>query len=132
MRLSRILVIDDDELNNFALGKFLESYITSSNYIVQTNGWEAIEYLERCKQKKETAPDIIFVDLSMPDMDGFEFLGYYQKNFHAALPKTQLMILTCSTRGTDEEKALAYSCVKGYLSKPLSDEKMTQILGEEV
>lgn len=132
MRLSRILVIDDDELNNFALGKFLESYIAPSNYIVQTNGWEAIEHLERCKQKKETAPDIIFVDLSMPDMDGFEFLGYYQKNFHAALPKTQLMILTCSTRGDDEEKALAYSCVKGYLSKPLSDEKMTQILGEEV
>lgn|SRR5690606_1804124 len=128
MKLRRILVIDDDELNNFALGKFLESYISPSNYIVQTNGWEAIEHLERCKQKKETAPDIIFVDLSMPDMDGFEFLGYYQKNFFNAFPKTKLMILTCSSRDSDEKKALEYSCVLEYLSKPLSDEKMAQIM----
>lgn len=129
MKLQRILVIDDDELNNFAIGKFLESYIAPSNIVVQTNGWEAIEHLERCKQKKETAPDIIFVDLSMPDMDGFEFLGYYQKNFHEALPNTKLMILTCSTRDSDEKKALAYSCVSDYLSKPLSDEKMNEFVG---
>lgn len=128
MKLHRILLIDDDEQNNFAMRHFLKNYILEEDLTIQTNGWEAIEFLERVKQRKEDAPQLIIVDLKMPDMDGFEFLGYYKKNFHKELSKSKLIVVTSSGRQKDKAKALEYECVTDFLTKPLTDPDMLKII----
>jgi CheY-like chemotaxis protein len=129
-QLNCILVIDDDEPTNFFTAMILEeSGCTRHTKIVQS-GMEALEYLIKSEtvnpDPEFPSPDLIFLDINMPAMDGWEFLEEYKK-----LNKTQEMIvvmLTTSLFPEDRIKAKELQEISCFENKPLTAEKITSVL----
>ena len=126
MNINHLLLIDDDEVNNFLVEEILRETPLLGRFTVKLSGEEALTYLENCAEGS-LFPDLILVDLKMPQMDGFEFVEHYEQQFKAAHPQTQLMMLTSSLREADKQQALSYPTVRNFLNKPLDDQKLQTI-----
>ncbi|WP_192462126.1 response regulator [Euzebyella saccharophila] len=114
-----ILLVEDDEVTLF-LAKLLLNKIGYDNVDTCLNGLEASNYL------KNNSPSLIFLDLNMPIMDGFELLEEMRtKNL---CPTTKVVILTSSSRPDDRLKAVEFANVIEFLEKPLSKEKFEDIM----
>ena len=131
-RLKTILLIDDDETTNF-LNRRLRSRMDIADDIrVVTNGEEALDYLEKAFAEVENypRPDLIFVDIKMSVMDGFEFLEEYQKFDEADKDKTIMLMLTSSASFYDLEKLKNFPEVLKHYSKPLAEADVREIMQE--
>lgn len=132
-KLHNILLVDDDEITNFINTDIISSMCITENVQVCENGREAIIYLEKAyadpPQEGCIPPDIIFLDLNMPVMNGFEFLREYQQRFGNTSYCKVIIMLTTSLRDEDIDYALKLkSTVTDYLEKPLTEEKVKNII----
>lgn len=117
-------IIDDDNIFVFVLKKLLEK---NENFVQVRdfkNGEDVIEILEN-----DTAefPDIILLDINMPVVDGWQFLQKLEE-----LPnkdKLNIFVMSSSIDVADVEKAKQFTTVKNYISKPINQEKLNQLLG---
>lgn len=124
-KLSCILLIDDNpDDNRFHQIIIKKMGITDSIQIVQ-NGLEAIEFL---KKQNEVIPELIFLDINMPKMNGWEFLVAYKDLNIEQKAKALIVMLTTSTNPDDEKKAKEIQEVMDFQPKPLSVESLTVIL----
>ena len=117
--LLNILLVDDDPVSNFLAKKNLEKLGFKQVKPVE-NGQEALDYLDY------EAPDLLFLDLNMPVMDGLEFLR--QTKEKDLLDKIRVIVLTSSIRPEDKAKSLHYENVLDYVEKPLNEEKIENLL----
>jgi CheY-like chemotaxis protein len=125
--IKRLLLLDDDELgNNLVSLVFKESGLVET-FTIFTNGWETLEYLEKLELQGAQFPDLILVDLKMPEMDGFEFIERYSKQYRTVHSDTNLVILTSSIREKDKSQALTTAHVSAYIHKPLTTEKINSL-----
>ena len=115
-----VLLVEDDEITNFISTNVLKG-LGIKNVKAVENGLQACSYLE------ENCPDLIFLDISMPVMDGFEFLENIEKKGDCS-DKTQIVILTSSMRPSDRKKAEMFNNIIAYIEKPLDAEKVKKIL----
>jgi CheY-like chemotaxis protein len=127
-RQKNILWLDDDEVLKLIADQIfspLAEYI--EGYCFFTDGYSALSYLEEC-DKNQTFPDLLLVDIKMPGLDGYEFLKHYSKRFHSKYHDTQIYMLSSSIRSADMEKIKTFPFVNDYLIKPLSMEKIRELL----
>jgi CheY-like chemotaxis protein len=122
-KINCILLIDDNPADN----EFHKIRITKAgicNHIkIVTSGREAIDYLMKVGDAKEESypkPDLIFLDINMPGMNGFEFLEEYKKLASKLKSKVVIVMLTNSLNPDDQKRALATHEVSEYQNKPLS------------
>ena len=117
-----IFLIDDDEIQNIINRKIIE--LVDSKIVVTTflDAQSALNMLSEGNQK----PNIIFLDINMPRMNGWDFLKIYEE-MEMDIP---VMILTSSINNHDKEKSQSYPSVGGFLSKPLSTEHLKDILSD--
>lgn len=113
-----ILIIDDDEINNFIIRKRINSLGSSFATKYLLSGESALSYLQDCVTSQRNLPNVVLVDIQMPGMDGFEFLEEFEKRFKEQLNETSLYVLSASANPNDKERAATYKCVKGYFTKP--------------
>ena len=111
-RISSILIIEDNETDQIIAERAIKRYDKSIAIYLAFDGLEALELLKELEQQ----PDIIFLDINMPGMDGHEFLAEYAKTSSQA---TTVAMLTSSDQSAEKEKCMAYSFVKEYIVKPL-------------
>ena len=111
MKIRSILVVDDDENDQFICEYTIRKFDPSIRILKAFDGTEALDILQR-----ET-PDGIILDINMPVMNGFEFLDRYAAEFEVHAPIVAM--LTSSRLGKDRERAMRYSFVKSYFEKPL-------------
>ena len=121
--MAKILLIDDDEINNFTVEAVLENVEFIEHYEIKESGWEALEYLKQCEEDNNF-PDLIFVDINMPEMDGHEFIERYEALFWKSHPTTKVSMLSSSVSEADRRRSLSYSSVSEYAFKPLTKEKL--------
>ncbi|MDP4264952.1 MAG: response regulator [Bacteroidota bacterium] len=131
-KLNSILLIDDDEPTNFLNKMILEEMDCAENIVVAQSGREAISYLTGGKDieggKPFPMPDLIFLDINMPAMDGWEFLEMF-RIMAARRPKRAVMVmLTTSLNPEDEIRSAAVADITTYKNKPLSKKMMEEIL----
>lgn len=122
MELKNILLVDDDEGVNFLNKYLLNDSKVAASISTAINGREALKLVS----DSGICPDIIFLDINMPVMDGFEFL----ENFREQSPcfsNSKVYMLTSSLRDSDRARAAMYECVVDYLEKPLSEEAIKSI-----
>lgn len=130
--IKTILLIDDDETTNYLNHRLLTRMNIADEVRVVTNGEEALEYLSKAFAGSADAPlpELIFVDIKMSVMDGFEFLDEYQKFDEGDKSRTVMMMLTSSASFYDLERLKGYPEVQRHYSKPLAEADVREILQE--
>lgn len=126
--LDTILLIDDDPATNF-LNKFLiEKEGVAKHVVCIQSAEEALEFIEESINKGHQHPEMIFLDINMPGMDGWEFLEAYAKMTDEKEVSKIVVMLTTSLDPNDRKKAAALRHVNDFLNKPLTREKIQKII----
>ena len=127
-QLNCILLIDDDEPTNFLNRLTLEQAGCTRDIRIAQSGQEALDYLRSCGQDKPPRPDLIFLDINMPAMDGWEFLERYRSLPQERKADIVLIMLTTSLNPDDEVRTRSIPEVAGFENKPLSHQRLTLLL----
>jgi CheY-like chemotaxis protein len=125
-----VLLIDDNELDNFIHQKMLESLHFARHIYINSSAVSAVEFLDNLRQVSVIPgvfPQVIFVDLNMPVMDGFQFLDLHASRLRKNFPDLKLVVLTSSLSPEDEAKAKEVISGVSYLRKPLTPEALSAI-----
>jgi two-component system cell cycle response regulator DivK len=110
--MKKILIVEDVEMNRDLLVQLLED---DYEVVEAVNGKQG---LEKAEQEK---PDLILLDISLPEMDGWEVTQKIQAN--AALKHIPIIAVTAHAMAGDEDRAYEYGC-KDYLSKPIDEDEL--------
>jgi CheY-like chemotaxis protein len=126
-KLRGILLVDDDEVTNFINSELINDLQVTDSLSICENGIEALTYLKKAHLGEAVVPDLIFLDLNMPEMNGTEFLEAYKKEFK----ETDTIIVMLSTSQIPEEVFQALmmtNLVVAFLEKPLTAEKIMDLV----
>ena len=118
-----IILVDDDPINNL-INKRLISKLAISTKIEEY--LEAEKALEKIRELDSDQQTLIFLDINMPVMNGWDFLNQYLLEFKSR--KDKIVVLSSSIDFQDRQKAKEYDCVEGFIEKPLTPEKIKSIL----
>ena len=115
----KVWLINDDELSNHLKENILRINNFSSEIRSFTKGKDALGELETLVESEEEFPDFIFLDLNMPDVDGWDFLNTYRKFPKEVKESCALYILSSSINVDDINKSKLHEDVRDFFSKPL-------------
>lgn len=124
-----IYLIDDDKVFNF-LNETLIRKVKGDSFHIKAfdNARSALNDIREClAQDNANIPDKIFLDINMPEMDGWEFLDELN-DIPLKGHRCDVIMLTSSVSPLDIAKSRTYSCVKEFVSKPISEEKLNEVL----
>jgi CheY-like chemotaxis protein len=122
-----ICLIDDDRIYQFTAKRIIELVNPAQKVLGFYNGQEAIDFFRQPGLTNHDLPDIIFLDINMPVMNGWDFLEELEsiKDTFQQLPR--IYILSSTVDPEDYKKATAFSLVENFISKPLSKESLEKI-----
>ncbi len=109
----KVLVVDDDATLIFLMKRLLQKTEMVSEVRVASDGKEGIDILS----EREWAPDLIFLDINMPVMSGWDFLDEFSRSY-ADKMECEIVMLSSSTREMEKDQATKHPEVSRYLSKP--------------
>lgn len=122
------MLIDDNEIDNLINQKMIEASGICTNVYVHTSARSSIEFLKNIEKLPEYAPhilpDVVFLDIDMPLMDGFQFLDLFDKLKPETKAKCKIVMLTSSINPQDMNKSKNYQHVKKYINKPLTQQNL--------
>ena len=122
-----ILIIDDDEINNFIAAKLIDKIPPKAKVSTCVNGQEGIDFVKNKLNNQDEFPDIIFLDINMPLMNGWEFLEEYEQIKNDIKKKVTINMLSSSVYNDDISKAETYTTVNKFISKPLTVDKIKDL-----
>ncbi|KPQ13076.1 MAG: two component signal transduction system response regulator [Algoriphagus marincola HL-49] len=119
IQFDAIFLVDDDPINNLINKRLLGKTEVSESILEFLEADLALKKIEDFPQNQQL---LIFLDINMPVMNGWEFLNHYQEKFPDR--KDEIVILSSSIDFQDRQKALSFNIVSGFLEKPLSLDKI--------
>lgn len=128
-----VLMVDDDDDALEIYGMLVGQTDYAEHFITMNDGLKALDFLEACHNNQgEAFPQYILLDLNMPGFGGIDFIEKFEESYYADYPETEILVLTSSVREKDNEKVLSYDSVSHFISKPLSKEKLIELISESV
>ena len=115
--VDKTVLIDDSDIDLFIQRRFLEVYNFSNELLLYKSAEEALQWLKNVNG--DNAPDVIFLDLNMPESDGFSFLKDFKELPEKVLAKSKIVVLTSSNSTKDREHAFSFTNVVQFITKPL-------------
>lgn len=126
-KIALVSIIDDDHFFQYATKRILERSEKVIDILQFHDGEEAINYLIENKNDRHRLPNLIFLDLNMPFMDGWQFLDAFTAH-KFDLELITIYICTSSTSLVDIEKFNKYPKLNGYLIKPIAKHELGKVL----
>lgn len=130
-RFNTVMLIDDNEIDNFINEKMIEGCNIAPRVYIHTSSKSALEFLHNLQRAKdipeELIPEIIFLDINMPMMDGFQFIDEFEKMEKSITTHCKIVMLTTSINPADVERSKKYKNVIRYLNKPLTQESLDSL-----
>lgn len=127
-RFNTCLLIDDNYIDNFVTRKILESGKFVENIVVRQSPGDAIEALKI----GAVVPDVIFLDIRMPMMSGFEFLEEYDKLSIANKENIKIYMLSSSLDPTDMKQSVLNKYISNYIHKPITHKALDDIFAHDL
>lgn len=126
--LKNLTIVDDDDIFVFLTTKIIEQTNLIDLIKVFGNGLDAINFLKENKNNVDALPDIILLDLSMPIMNGWQFLEKYNKLNPTIGKKITIYICSSSISPDDITRAKTISEVSDYIIKPITKDKLIDLI----
>jgi len=124
-----IAVVDDDSVFQFTTSRMLKVIKLTDNILEFHNGQVALDFLNHHAANPTKLPDIIFLDINMPVMDGWMFLDEFQKMKEKFSKKARIYMVSSSIDPRDLNRARSNPEVSDYVEKPVSLTKFSELLG---
>lgn len=124
-KLSSLLFIDNDEITNFLTREILRQKGFIGDAAFLGSAVDALTYLKENEGRHQ--PDVIFLDIKMPEVSGFGFLDIFLAEGLEKIIKSRIYMLSSSVSNSDLEKSHAYPIVHGFLQKPFTYEKLQKL-----
>ena len=121
-----IMLIDDNKIDNFFHERVIKKNNAAKTIIAKESGQEALEYL--MSGDEQIQPDVIFLDINMPGMNGWEFLEHYKELDKKHQTAMVVVMLSTSENPDDQARASTHGILSDYKSKPLTKEMLEDIL----
>ena len=130
-KFAHVMLIDDSDLDNFINEKTIEANNFAEKVYVHTSAKSALEFLSNLERMgpafTEAYPSVIFIDINMPMIDGFQFIEQYRKGPGKQHQATRLVILTSSVNKEDRAKAGSLSGDIVFYNKPLTRQMLEDL-----
>ncbi|ARV05665.1 response regulator [Polaribacter sp. SA4-10] len=126
-KIPLIGIIDDDTIYQFILTSIINKNKLAENILSFFDGEKAIQYFVNNKMNSEKIPDILFLDVNMPIMDGWMFIEEYARIKKEMIKKTAIFMLSSSVNPIDIERAGKISEISAYIIKPIKLEEVKRI-----
>jgi CheY-like chemotaxis protein len=123
-----IMLVDDDTNDNYFHEREIKRFNSETIIITKYSGKESLRYLESEKKEKEIQPDIIFLDINMPGMNGWEFLKEYSMLDKKSQSKAIVIMLSSSANHDEIERLKTNSIISDYIIKPLTKKTLEDIV----
>jgi len=124
-KIGCIMLVDDDDDDNFFHARAIKENKLAETVIIQDSAKKALKYL---RDKEDPTSDLIFLDINMPVMSGWEFLNEYGQLDKDLRGKTIIIMLSTSQNPTDIAKSKTWDFVSDYVTKPLTKEILERII----
>ncbi len=130
MKPINVFIVDDDDIYQFTMGVTLKNIPEVKLTSTFGDGAEAIDHIITHLNEPDSLPDIIFLDINMPVMDGFQFM----EEFVDLLPKLEktikVYLVSSSIDPKDIKKAKRMDAISDYLVKPIKSEDIKEIVSK--
>ena len=125
-RFKKVLLIDDNEIDNFINERMISASNFSAEVIVKNSTDESLMYLQSLSDVNDF-PEVIFLDLNMPGKDGFSFLSEFENLNEGLKSNCKIIVLSSSISPEDINKASTNKFVYKYVNKPLNEKYLNAI-----
>ncbi|MFM7217945.1 MAG: response regulator, partial [Bacteroidota bacterium] len=126
-KFDRVLLIDDNDIDNFINERMITTSHFSKSVVVKNSGEGALSFLSENAADNAKLPEVIFLDLNMPAMDGFGFLAEYEKLPESIRKFCKVVVLSSSISPEDINRASMNPYVLKYVNKPLGEKYLDAI-----
>ena len=126
-KYKRVMVVDDTYVDRFIAEKNIIKYNYAEEVLLMDSAQAALDCLASLVNTPELIPEVIFLDIRMPEIDGFGFLEEYEKLSTLIKNKCVIMMLSTSLYPGDHEKVKNNGHVKGFVNKPLRKEVISSL-----
>lgn len=123
-----VMLLDDNDNDNFFHEREIKKTNSETIVITKNSGMDALEYIKSNKENNNIHPDLIFLDINMPGMNGWEFLKKYSELDKKLQSNVIIVMLASSDNDADIARVNSWSFVSGYITKPLTKEIMEDII----
>jgi len=122
-----VLLVDDNDTDNFISKRIIDLTGFAKNVEVRNSGKAALDYLRENQTNLDCVPNIIFLDINMPVVDGFVFLYEFDKFSQSLKDKAKIIILSSSDNKRDIDKIVNNNHVINFITKPLTEVSLEEI-----
>ncbi|TGK81424.1 response regulator [Leptospira noumeaensis] len=122
----KICVIDDDQIYQFTTKKIISNAGIKGEILVFSDAENALDFFHAEFQNKDRLPDIIFLDINMPLMDGWQFLDAFEKILPSFPKSIEVFLVSSSVDSADTDRAAKIPIISGYIFKPFTKEKLLE------
>lgn len=126
-RIGMVMIVDDNDTDNFISKRIIEITKFADAVEIKNSGKSALEFLEENEGNIDKLPDLIFLDINMPIVDGFVFLYEFEKFSPLLKNKCKVIILSSSDNKRDIDKIVNNDHVIKFITKPLTEKTLNEI-----